>query len=175
EKPVYRDHVYLELIQSYDINEATRKLTSPTDQRRPFSDIAGELNIKPVEMVLITGKGQYDVYDWRFDSYDTTIRLHDRRGDWGSATYRFIRGGANYFEASVRARVTKAFDLTYANRFSFEDDRSLETVYGVVYRHQCWGAMLTYTQRLEENIVLLTFDLKGLGRVAGIAGKLHPF
>jgi len=174
-KPVYRDHVYLELIQSYDINEATRKLASATDQRRPFSDIAGELILKPAEMVLITGKGKYDVYDWRFDSYDTTIKLHDGRGDWGSATYRFIRGGANYFEASVRARVTRAFDLTYANRFSFQDDRSLETVYGVVYRHQCWGAMLSYTQRLEENIVLLTFDLKGLGRVAGITGKIQPF
>ena len=32
---------------------------------------------------------------------------------------------------------------------------------------------LTYTERLEEKVIYVTFDLLGLGRVAGIKGRVE--
>lgn len=175
ENPSYLDYLYLELSQSYDINEARRELVSVTDERQPFSDLRGELKIKPVSWAMITSKGLYDVYDSWFNSYDASLFAADTRGDKLDLSYRFVRDGESYFEAFGRVRLTNLLDITYSKRFSFEEERSLETSYGITYRSQCWAAILTYTKRLEENIILLTFDLKGLGKVAGIEGKIEQF
>jgi hypothetical protein len=43
----------------------------------------------------------------------------------------------------------------------------------VEYFHQCWGAQLTYSDRLEENLILLTLKLKGLGEMLSATGKLE--
>ena len=170
----YFDYLYLDLRQSYNIHEAQRELLSPTDKRRPFSDITGEVTVRPSVWVLGAAKGSFDVYENRFNSYDLAVSASDKRGDSLSVAHRFVREGANYLEAALRARVSKGLDLTYLKRFSFDENRSLETAYGVEYVHQCWSATLTYTERLEERIIYLTFDLLGLGKVAGIQGRLEP-
>lgn len=170
----YFDYLYLDLRQSYNIHEANRDLLSPTDERRPFSDITGELVIRPSKRVWGNAKGSFDVYESRFNSYDIAVSAFDKRGDSLSAAHRFVRDGANYLEASLRARISRGLDLTYLKRFSFDENRSLETAYGAEYVHQCWSATLTYTERLEEKIIYLTFDLLGLGRVAGIQGRIEP-
>ncbi|MDP2689303.1 MAG: LPS assembly protein LptD, partial [Deltaproteobacteria bacterium] len=171
----YRDYAYFDLRQSYDIKEATRRLTAPGDRRRPFSDIRAELMLSPSEKVRLTALGEYDVYESWFNSYNASLAARDGRGDSINLAYRFVREEATrYLEASARLRVTRPLDLTYLKRFSFDENRSLETSYGMEYRRQCWGSTLTYSERLEERIVFLTFDLSGLGRVAGVEGKLEP-
>lgn len=168
----YIDYLYFDLAQTYSINEATRKLTSETDKRRPFSDVTGELIIKPSQRTVLTGKGAYDVNNRRFNTYNISIAATDTRGDSLTIANRFIRNSSNYLEASARARVIDPLDLIYIKRFSFDQRRSLETQYGVEYRHQCYTVLVTYTERPEEKIVFLTFNLKGLGQVAGVRGSL---
>ncbi|MBI5491761.1 MAG: LPS-assembly protein LptD [Deltaproteobacteria bacterium] len=170
----YFNFFYLDISQTYNIREATRRLSTAADKRKPFSDIAAELIVRPSELLTFSAKGKYDVYESRFNSYDASLNWLDRRGDTFNAAYRFVRGGANYLEASARARLMEPLDLTYLKRFSFDEYRSLETTYGTEYRHQCWTMALTYTERLEEKIIYLTFNLRGLGKVAGIKGRIEP-
>lgn len=170
----YFDYLYLDLSQTYNIYEAQRKLASPTDERRPFSEINGELILRPNPYAVFTAKGRFDVYDNRFNTYDTSVAAVDKRGDSLNISHRFVKDGANYLEGALRARVNRAVDLTYLNRYSFDDNRPLETSYGIEYTHQCWSSTLTFTERLEEKIVYLTFNLLGIGKVAGIQGRLEP-
>lgn len=169
----YFDYLYLDLRQSYNIHEAQRDLLTPTDERRPFSDITGEVIARPSGWIWGTAKGSFDVYENRFNTYDLAVSAADTRGDTLNITHRYVREGANYFEAALRARISKGLDLTYLKRYSFDENRSLETSYGLEYFHQCWSSTLTYTERLEERIVYLTFDLLGLGRIAGIQGRIE--
>lgn len=169
----YFDYLYMDLSQSYNLHEANRDLVSTTDERRPFSDITGEVIATPTERVSATAKGRFDPYDNRFNTYDLALAATDERGDKLTLAHRFVRDGANYLEGAVRARLSKGLDLTYLKRFSFDENRSLETSYGIEYTHQCWSSTLTFTERLEERIVYLTFDLLGLGRVAGIQGRIE--
>lgn len=173
-KKKYIDYLYLDLSQSYNILEATKKLSTPDEKRRPFSEISGEALIKPNLWTSITAKGKYDVYNRWFNSYDVSLSASDKRGDSVSIAQRFVRATSKYLEASLRVRTIPSVDLTYLNRFSFDEHRSLETTYGVEYRHQCWSSVLTYTERLEEKAVYLTFNLLGLGKVAGIQGRIEP-
>jgi hypothetical protein len=59
------------------------------------------------------------------------------------------------------------------NRFSIDQNKPLETAYGIEYRHQCYGATLNYTIKPEEKVIFLTMSLMGLGKVAGIQGSLR--
>jgi LPS-assembly protein len=171
-KAKYQEYVYMDISQSFDINESTRKTTSPAEERRPFSDVSGEIILRPTHWSKVTGRASYNVYDDWFASYDSELELSSGRGDYLRLTRRFVRATLSYFEASGRLKATKSIDLTYAKRFSFDEDRSLETSYGVEYKQQCWTAILGYTARLEEKIIYLTFDLLSLGRIAGAQAQI---
>jgi len=171
--PGYFDYLYLDLSQTYNFYEAQRELTSATDERKPFSEITGEVIIRPGPLVTATAKGKFDIYENRFNTYDISLAAADSRGDTLNISHRFVRDGSNYLEAFLRGRVSKSVDLTYFKRYSFDEYRSLETSYGIDYTHQCWSATVTYTERLEEKIAYLTFNLLGLGKVAGIQGRIE--
>lgn len=173
--PTYTDYLYLELEQSFDFREAGRDLASATDERQPFSDIRGEVVVRPLRQLTVRGKGMWDAYDNWFNSYDASIEWVNGRGDHANASYRYVRGTTNYFEANAYLRITRKIDARYTKRFSFDSDRALETAYGIIYNHQCWTAALNYIRKPEENLMLVTFDLLGLGRVAGVEATMQPF
>jgi len=169
----YFDYLYLDIRQSYDLYEANRELLTPTDERRPFSDITGEVIVRPAAWASGTAKGSFDAYENRFNTYDIAFGASDKRGDRLNIAHRFVRDGANYIEGAVRGQISRGLALNFLQRFSFDEKRALETSFGVEYAHQCWNSALTYTERLEEKIIYLTFDLLGLGRVAGIQGRVE--
>jgi len=173
-----RDYAYFDLRQSYDIDEASRKIDPVVagDKKRPFSDIRAEMILAPAAWADFSALAEYDVYEDRFDRYNTSLSARDKRGDSMNISYRYLRAEATeYMEGSARVRVIRPVDLTYRKRYSFDAGRALETAYGVEYTHQCWNASLTYTERLEEKAVFLTFSLKGLGKIAGLETKFEQF
>ncbi|MBI3753557.1 MAG: LPS-assembly protein LptD [Deltaproteobacteria bacterium] len=172
--PSYRDYVYMDLSQSYDINEATRKLVSPADERRPFSAVTGEARLKPLSWTMIAAKGAYDVYNNWLNQYDASLGIWDRRGDRLDASYRYARSPLmEYLDASLRFKLIPSVDLTYHNRYSYNDNTILEAAYGLEYKRQCWNTQITYTERPEEKIVMVTFNLLGIGEVGGAGGKMQ--
>ena len=171
----YRDYIYLDLSQSYNVNEATRKLISQTDKRRPFSDVTGEIRIMPIRWTSITSKGKYDPYEGLMKEYDSSLGLWDKRGDRVDVSYRYTRSPAptEYLDLSIRFKLIQSVDLTYTKRYAYSDKHPIEDTYGLEYHHQCWGAQLTYTERLEEKIVFLSFNLLGIGQVGGVSGNVE--
>ncbi len=170
----YHNYAYLDLSQSYDINEATRKLLVAEDERRPFKPVIGELRSSPASWASLTAKGVYDVNNNWFTSYDASADVTGYKGMKLSASHRFTRGQTGYLEVSARSPLIHDVDITYLKRFSVTAYKTLETSYGLNYRHQCWSYALSYTERPEEKIVYLTFNLLGLGRVAGVQGRVEP-
>lgn len=169
---LYHDYIYFDLSQAFDINEATRKGETEDDKKKPFKEITGELIVKPTTATVVTGKGKFDVYDSLFSSFDASFATSTGRGDSLNLAYRFVRDSTSYLEASARVRLTEPLDFIYLNRYSYDEYRSLETSYGFEYRHQCWSAQFGYTDRLEEKLLFVTFNLKGLGKLAGFERSL---
>ncbi|MDP2682416.1 MAG: LPS assembly protein LptD [Deltaproteobacteria bacterium] len=175
----YRDYIYMDLSQIYNINETTRKLTSLTDKRRPFSDVTGEIRLQPLSWTLITAKGKYDAYEGWMNEYDASLGLWDKRGDRLDTSYRYTRidpithTPMEYLELSLIIKPVESIDLTYHNRYSYNDKETIEAAYGLAYRQQCWGAQITYTERLEEKMVMLTFNLLGIGQVGGLSERVQ--
>lgn len=170
----YRETLYMDLAQSFDINKSTRNLPPGTTERRPLSDITGEIRLNPTLWSRIAGKAAYNVYDDWFTRYDASLFVNDRRGDSLDVSHRFLRGGSRYMESLLRIKLKDNLDATFLKRYSFDEGRSLETTYALEYNHQCWSTVVSYTERLEEKVVYVTFDLLGLGRIAGIQGRIEP-
>jgi hypothetical protein len=51
--------------------------------------------------------------------------------------------------------------LTYSH--TFQTNNKLERKYGVVLQRQCWGMVLTYTERPDDKRVGCTFFIPGMG------------
>lgn len=168
----YLDIFYLDVSQTYDVNEATKKLEGDGVKRRPFSDVTLEAIIKPNDWLKITGKEKYDVNNRWPTSYDMSLDAHDARGDSLSVSERFLRAKTRYVEGNVRIRVIRPLDFTYAKRYSIDQKKSLESIFGLEYKHQCYSITLTYTIRPEDKIVFVTFNLMGLGKVAALQGNI---
>ena len=167
------EYLYLDLSQIYDIKESLRSLSGPGDARRPFADIMAELRLSPMKSVRFVADGDYDVYDGWFNKYSTSIKLADRRGDTIYVSYRFDRSlQTRYMEGSARLRVHKALDLIFKKRYSFDEERALETTAAVELRQQCWGAIFTYRRTPEEDLVLLNVSLKSLGDLIALSDSM---
>lgn len=167
----YHDYVYIEFKESYDIYEATRTPVSATDKRRPFSDISAEAILKPTFNSKITGKVLYNVYDNRSVNYDVNLDVKDSRGDSLSISHRFVRGSTNFIEGSLKVVINKTFDVSYLERYSLDEMKAIESTFVGSYHHQCWGAELTFSNTVVENIVYLSFSLKGIGDVIGFRAR----
>ncbi len=161
------EYLYLDLEESYNLSEERRK-AAPGEKKRPFSEVIGELIIRPATFLSLTSRGHFDVYHTRFADLVSTLSLTDKRGDNLNVTHSFDRDvNSRYIQGDLRLQVIKPIALTFSQRYSLAEEMSLERSYGLYYTHQCWGFKLTYTENLSEEIIFLTFSLKGVGDVLG--------
>jgi LPS-assembly protein len=159
------EYLYFDIGQSYDIREERGKEDVLPGKERPYGDVDGELIVRPAKWLTFNAKGSYDLYKDEFENYDAAMRFKDERGDSLSVKHRFVRDGVKYSEASANLQITRSIAVDYTERYSYDTDDSFERSAGLVYRHQCYGFRLSYLEREDDEVLMLTFSLKGLGEV----------
>ena len=162
-----RQYLYMEVGQTYDIREAKGDSRIDPKRKRPLSDVDAEIILTPTDWLTFTSKARYDVYDKRFETYDALLSTRGSKGGDLSIVYRFVRNSLEYVEANIHKRISPSIMAGYWQRYSFVDNQSIEKRYSVDYTHQCWKLSLSYTERLEEDVLLFMFTLKGIGDVLG--------
>ncbi|MEI7590071.1 MAG: hypothetical protein WCJ49_01945, partial [Deltaproteobacteria bacterium] len=62
--------------------------------------------------------------------------------------------------------------VNYLQRRDAYNGRNIETTYGIVYKQQCWNALLSYSEKTSvditgaeapDRVLLLLFNFYGLG------------
>ncbi len=169
----YHEYLYLDISESYDINEATRVLVSSTDKRKPLSDVTTEVILRPTPWSTISSKTVFDVYDRWVENSDVELLLKGVNSTRVHFTYRYVKDTSRYLEANANLALSNRISVTYDKRFSLAENKSLEASYGITYKRQCWTAHLNYVRRLEDKAVYLYFDLLGIGKIAGFSGNIE--
>jgi len=159
------EYLYMDIAQTYDIREGNGKSKRAAGDERPFSDVSGELILRPTIRTKIWSKGLYDPYEKWFESSDAQFSMSTRREDTFSLSYRYLRGTTRYLEAAALINLSPALYASYHDRYNFIDDRALERAFTFGYKHQCWGVEFAWKKRIEETLFLLTFTMKGIGAV----------
>jgi len=175
--PYYHRLVRLKLSQSYNFSD-TR--TSTDDSRRLFSPVSGELDIYPAKNTSLRLDGEYNTYDSEFTTYNVLIGLKDERGDSLDLEYRNTKGQTGNLDTipeignlnmKLKVKLSDSVDLKIENRYSTLEKLSLETIFGINYRAQCWGVRGEYSDRVvkdedrREQRFMIFFSLTGLSEV----------
>jgi LPS-assembly protein len=185
----YQEFLRFKLAQTYDLKEARREYISPPREKRPFSDVDMELDVKPFQYLAFQARNKFSVNsgEWKQTNYD--LNLSDWRGDSltvgyrytksfleeinpsGSITpfspYRYSQSSLEEINLSLKAIITKSLSFTHVLRKNELDRKTLESSYGLMYSKQCWSVEMKYTETEDDKRYTVYFLLYGFGRLGG--------
>ena len=193
----YLEFLRLKLSQTYDFNEAKRgdKFDSTTGaliDKRPFSDVDIELDVKPFKYLSFSARNKYNPYSNSWDQTNYDLNMSDWRGDTATVGYRYTSthfstiNGINAsatnipfypylytsapleeIDLSLKAVITKSVDLIYVLRKDGFNKQILENTIGFNYHKQCWSIEVRYSETENDKRYTVGFSLYGLGKVGG--------
>ncbi len=163
--PTYRELVYLRVSQAYDLTDEFR--------HHRFQDLRVQMKLLPTEWLSLVSDTSLDVGSGSWTNVTAAGKVADKRGNSLKLLYDYepeanIEDNIEYVEGAVKTAFLKPFYLEYQQRYDLTANRQLEQVIGVEYRHQCWGAKLSYRDRDEDRSIMLTFTMRGIGSVGGV-------
>ena len=159
----YHDFCRIKFTQSYNIIEAQREKNG--EERRPFSDIKGELEFRPYDCLDLDADAAWSPYDDEFKSYNAILTLCDRRGDYGSVDYRYTRDSSESILTKVFVKLFDPVSVYWENERNLKDHETVKSVIGFKYEPQCWSLDFSYTddRTMDEQEYFVEVSLYGLG------------
>jgi LPS-assembly protein len=147
-----------------------RKVTLPGGEPQTFgrSDFVGELYVNLADRLKMFNFLQWNAEDSELDQFRTDLRYTHGPGKVFNLGYYYVQGGLDeQINADLAWPLSPRWDLTARTRYSFTDDRSLESGLGIGYGACCWGLRLSALRRVDNqsedvDSILLEFELNGL-------------
>jgi LPS-assembly protein len=167
-KTRYHEFAYFKLSQTYNLFEVNRDVSSGSEPRRPFGLINAEARVKLLQYINVENITAYDPNKNRFLSSYTSADFSDFRGDGLHLEYTWAAGTQDQINGNLKIRILPSLDASFGKRYSRLDRQTLETVYGLHYRHQCWSVELSYTERPDiagqpaEKKAMVMFTIAGV-------------
>jgi len=158
----YNDFCRIKLTQSYDIKEARR---NSQEKREPFSDIVGEIELRPLACLDLDGDVAWSPYDHQVTRGDAKVTLCDRRGDRAFIDYVYTR---DRNQSIISRFLIKLFDPLWADvrhEHNIKAGKAIETSLGLKYAPPCWSIAVKYTddRETDEKQFFVEIGLAGLG------------
>ena len=160
----YTDIVRLCLSQSYDFREASRKLESDEEQRRPFSDLSLEGELKFWSNFYLRAETAYNFYGLGFSTINLTADLRNARNEYIGFDYRWDRA-RNVKQFNFRARYNpwRSFFVSYQGEYSFIQGELVSSTLGLEYYSKCWWGTFTIYHNPDETRFSFYINLFGIG------------
>lgn len=127
------------------------------------------------QYVSIRAVSGFDGRTGKATSHDMSLRLADKRGDSFAITYDFDSpstalgtGQFNDYEeirADVAIMLNEDWSAGFSTRYDVRGGKDLETNAQILYRNQCYGLGLFYSDTDNDRRVGLMIDLLGFGSV----------
>jgi LPS-assembly protein len=166
---VSRQIGHLKLSQSYDLDEERRLLAGPTDKRRPFSELAMDLEFRPTEDMYLRYKTSFNVYGEGVTAYELKGRYTNNMDDLLQVDYSFRKGVSSDLKISSAIRLTGKFSARYNTTRSLYNDHKTSESLGLVYSPQCWSVELATTEDSDNRRLMLTFTMTGIGEALAMS------
>ena len=133
----YHEYAYWNVSQVYDLNQGSQ----------PFGPITSDLRVRSLKYVNADNITTFDPNQGSFIASYSNVMVTDPRGDRLNFEHLWQEGVQNQINGTIRIRTWPFLELRYVKRLDFTNNQSLETTYGLVYRHQCWTIDLFLTDK----------------------------
>jgi LPS-assembly protein len=177
----YLDFFRFQVSQTYDINEAQRDIntpltttttttTTPTpatpsspQEKRPFSSVTGEMDIRPSPFLNWRSSASWSPYTGQMDSHSHNLSLSDPKGNRVYVEYLATSGDQiRQINSNLFWKISPIWAVNFLNKYSLDQNKNYETSAGVAYSQQCWGIKFTFTSTPDNTTYFVSFSLKGL-------------
>jgi LPS-assembly protein len=169
--PAYRDVAWVRLSQSYSLDEHQGSVFGEiVEQEHRFSDIGLEVNLTPGQYLSLTYQTLWSPYDNAFERHELFTTLSDPRGDSLSVNYRKKQDPegntlVNEIDGRLTVKVTEGLTVMARRNYSYSLNQNIETEYRVTLMRQCWGVMVSYIDKPNDQSISVGFTLTGIGQV----------
>jgi LPS-assembly protein len=170
-KPTYRDVAWVRLSQSYSLDEHQGSVFGEiVKQEHRFSDIGLEVNLTPAQYLSLTYQSLWSPYTTAFRRHELFTTLFDTRGDSLSLNYRKKQdpGGktlVNELDATLTVNLTEGLTFMVRRNYSYSLNQNIETDYKLTLMRQCWGVMVDYIDKPNDQTISVSFTLTGIGQL----------
>lgn len=170
----YQELLTLRLWQYYDVAAARRDGTA-SGSAQPFSPLYADLRLAPLAQLTLKLDAALDFNPGRqgLAEFGSQLAWTDGGGNSVGVDYLYRQNQVGYLTTEVATALLRPVYLHYRNRFDSQGGRSLEQVFDVEYRGQCWSIFLTYKDRLDDREYLVSFTLSGLNKPRGLGSGLR--
>jgi LPS-assembly protein len=159
-----QDLLWLRLSQSTFFNSSSMGLDGTPQHHHPFSDFLGEMKVYPSRRVTLGLNMGVSPYHEGFDRADFRVTLLDpRRENYISVNYIFINDFAQQINVETYLNLLQSVKTWVTYEHTFQTNKQLEKKYGLVLQRQCWGVVISYTDRPDDKRIGFTVFIPGLG------------
>lgn len=162
-KAEYRDIMRFTIAQGYQLSGERRDLLALVDYGRRFGDTKLLLELFPLPGWRLYTDNRISPYNGNVTNSSLGAEAGDPKGTRASLDYHHAERVLDYIEGKVTYAELKPYTFAASGRYSFDRPGFLETLYSLEYKHQCWGVVLSYRDRIDNKEVSFTFNLSGLG------------
>jgi hypothetical protein len=159
-----RDVLWFRLSQSSLFNKSSMGLDGNSVPHHPFSDFWGELEFYPLKQLVLGSNLGISPYQEGFDRADFKVTILDsQRQNYINLNYVFVRDFAKQINVEAYLNLMRSVKTWVTYGHTFETNNQLEKRYGVVLQRDCWGVVLSYTDRPNDQRFGFTVFIPGLG------------
>lgn len=159
-----KDLFWFRLSQSAFFNKTSMGLDGTDITHHRFSDFLGEMEYYPFRQLVLGTNLGVSPYKESFNRADIKVTFLDyKREDYLTVNYLFIKDFAKQINVTTYLNLMRSIKtwLTYSH--TFQTNNQLEKRYGLVLQRQCWGAVISYTDRPDDKRITFTVFIPGLG------------
>lgn len=159
-----REVLWFRLSQSAFFNKSSMGLDGNSVNHHPFSDFWAELQFYPLRQLALGSNIGVSPYKEGFDRADFKVTVLDsKRQNYINLNYVFVKNFAKQINAEAYLNLMKSVKTWVTYGHTFETNNQLEKRYGVVLQRDCWGVVLSYTDRTNDQRFGFTVFIPGLG------------
>lgn len=159
-----RDVLWFRVSQSAFFNRSSMGLDGTPQRHHPFSDFWGEVEIYPFRQLTLGANLGVSPYQEGFERADFKVTFTDaQRQNYLNLGYVFLKDFAKQINVETYVNLLRSVKTWVTYGHTFETNKKLESRYGVVLQRQCWGVVLSYTERPDDKRVGFTVFIPGIG------------
>ena len=159
-----RDVLWFRLSQSSFFNKSSMGLDGFSVNHHPFSDFWGEVQFYPLKQLVLGSNIGVSPYKEAFDRADFKVTILDsKRQNYINLNYVYVKDFAKQINVETYLNLVNSVKTWVTYGHTFQTNNQLEKRYGVVLQFDCWGVVLSYTDRPNDSRFGFTVFIPGLG------------
>jgi LPS-assembly protein len=160
-----RDILWLRLSQTSFYNKSSMGLDGNSVHHHPFSDFWGEMQFYPLRQLVLGSNVGVSPYKEGFDRADFKVTVLDnQRQNYINLNYVYVKDFAKQINVEAYLNLMRSVKTWVTYGHTFETNNQLEKRYSVVLQRECWGVVLSYTDRPNDQRIGFTVFIPGFGQ-----------